>query len=238
MKTILWIHGFPLSPDVFEKQLAIENALHLMPSLPGFGDSAPPDGPMSIDDYAARMLSELDRKGIDKAVFAGLSMGGYICFAALRLAPERVERLILIDTRETADDDQGRQNRHATIEKVRAGGTAPVVEAMLPKMLTRGAPEEMRERVRSIMASASPAGTIAALEAMALRPDASPQLASIRVPVLIVVGEEDTITPPADAGRMAAAIPGARLERIPSAAHLSNYEQPQRFNAAVREFLR
>lgn len=237
MHTILWIHGFPLSPAIFDDQRAIAGVRHLVPALPGFDGTQAPDGEWSIDDYARHVLAELDRHGIERATFAGLSMGGYIAFAALRLAKDRVKRLILIDTRETPDDEEGRKGRFATIEKVRAEGTAPVVESMLPKMLTAAAPAATTQRVREIMESASPDGVIAALRAMAGRSDASPMLPGIDVPTLILVGEADPITPPKDAERMAAAIPGARLVRIPEAAHLSNMEQPEQFNRAVADFM-
>jgi 3-oxoadipate enol-lactonase len=109
-------------------------------------------------------------------------------------------------------------------------GVAAVADAMLPKMVTA---EALKPEVREIMMSASPEFVKAALRAMADRPDSSSLLPGIRVPTTIVVGEQDTITPPNDAERMAAAIPGARLVRIANAAHLSNYEQPEAFNAAI-----
>ena len=164
-------------------------------------------------------------------------MGGYIALAIARLAPERLQGLILLDTRETADDEKQRQGRYEMIEKVRAEGITPVVESMLPKMLTANAHTEMRARVRSIMSSSTPEGVLAALGAMATRPDSSPLLPSIEVPVLILVGEEDGITPPADAERMAKAIPKATLVRVPGASHLVTVEKPEDVNAAVRNYL-
>jgi pimeloyl-ACP methyl ester carboxylesterase len=235
MSTILWLHGFPLSSQIFEKQRAITGVTHVMPDLPGFGATPPPVTPMTMDDYARVAATRLDALGIEKATFAGFSMGGYICFAALRLFPERVAGLILIDTRETADTEDARKQRHESIEKVKREGVGPVVDAMLPKMLTANAPGEMKEWVRGIMMSSSSEGVIAALRAMAERPDSSPLLPSITVPTLIVVGEEDPITPPSDAERMARAIPGARLVKLANAAHLSNVEQAAAFNDAVQE---
>ena len=224
MNTILWLHGFPLTSAIFAKQLSIGGVKHVMPDLP------PRE---SMDDYARFAIDQLDARGIEKATFAGLSMGGYICFAALRLFPERVSGLILIDTRETADTDEARKGRHDMIEKAQREGVAPIVESMLPKMLTAAAPEDMREFVREVMMSVSPELAIAALKAMAARPDSSALLPSIDVPTLVVVGEEDPITPPADAERMAAAIPNARLVKIAGAAHLSNVEKADAFNAAI-----
>lgn len=232
MHTILWLHGFPLSSRMFDRQHAID-ASHVMPNLPGFGSAPKPAGDMTMDAYAHDVL------GITagKVIVAGFSMGGYIALAAARIAPERIAGLILIDTRETADTDEARKGRYETIEKVRAEGIKPVVEGMLPKMLTKGAPPEMVEEVRSIMNESSPEGVMAALRAMGERPDSSALLPTLNVPVLVVVGEEDPITPPADAERMAGLLPQSRLVKLPNAAHLSNVEQSEAFNRAVTAWL-
>jgi len=234
---ILWIHGFPFSASIYEHQLAIRGMRHVMPDLPGFGQSRPQGDEVSIDGYARMCIDLLDHRGIDRAVLAGLSMGGYICFAIARLAPARMRGLILLDTRETADTDEARKGRYDSIEKVKKEGVHPIVESMLPKLLTPAAPSEMRDRVREIMSSSSPEGVIAALRAMATRPDSTPQLAQIAVPTLIIVGEEDKITPPTDSERMAAAISGARLVRVEGAAHLANYEKAAEVNRAVGAFV-
>ena len=227
MNTILWLHGFPLTNAIFAKQLAITGVEHVMPELPPLE---------SMDDYARFAIEQLDLRGIEKATFAGLSMGGYICFAALRLFPERVSGLILIDTRETADTDEGRKGRREMIDKAEHEGVAPIAEAMLPKMLTPSAPPELKQFVRDVMMSTSREFVIAALRAMAARPDSSSMLPSIAVPTLIVVGEEDPITPPKDSERMASAIPNAKLVKLARAAHLSNVERAEAFNASVQEW--
>lgn len=228
MHDLLWIHGFPLSSRVFDRQLSIA-ATHVMPDLPGFGGAPPPRGEMTMEAYAREVLPERE------VIVAGLSMGGYIALAMARLAPERVKGLILIDTRETADTDEQRKARYDSIEKVKREGIAPVVASMLPKMVTKNAPPELVDEVRGIMESSSPAGVIAALDAMAKRP--ASDLGALNIPVLVVVGEEDAITPPSDAERMAAALPDARLVKIAGAAHLSNVEQAHDFNAAVQGWL-
>jgi pimeloyl-ACP methyl ester carboxylesterase len=233
---ILWLHGYPLSSSVFEPQRAIA-AHHLIPDLPGFGGAPPPPDHWTMDDYARFALSVLDAEGIQKAVVAGLSMGGYVGLALFRLAPERVRGLILIDTRETADSEEARKGRHEAAESVRREGTEGVIDAMLPKMLTAEAPAELRREVRAMMGRASAEGIVIALRAMAGRPDSTPLLPEIRVPVLIAAGQDDPITPPSDAERMAAAIEASTLVIIPEAAHLSNLEQPAVFNGAVERWL-
>lgn len=237
---VVWIHGFPLSSRVWDEQLSIEGVRHVLPDLPGFGDSPAPSSPLSIDDYAEGILAIMDESGIRSAVVAGLSMGGYIALAVARRTMERLCGMMLVDTRETPDTDAARQGRFESIRKVEEGGIAPVVESMLPKMFTAGTFEkdsDRADRLRSIMESASPAGVTAALRAMAERGDSTPLLPRIEVPTLVVVGREDTITPPSDAERMRDAIPGADLALIDDAAHLSNLEKPEEFNEAARTFL-
>ena len=234
---VVWIHGFPLSSKVYAKQLSIAGAEHIAPDLPGFGSAQTASREYTMNDYAKDILRELDSRKIEKAVFAGLSMGGYIVFALARMARERMKGVILIDTRETADTPEARKGRYDTIEKVKSGGVRVVVDAMLPKMLTPAAPQEMVDGARKIMMESSPAGVVHALRAMAERPDSSDILPQIDAPALVVVGDSDTITPPADAERMAKNMRDARLVTIRGAAHLSNFEQPQQFNEAVTAFL-
>jgi 3-oxoadipate enol-lactonase len=145
--------------------------------------------------------------------------------------------LILLDTRATADTDEQRKARYDTIEQVKREGVAPVVASMLPKMFTKNAPPELVDEVRAIMSGSSPEGVIAALDAMARRPDSTDLLPTLTIPVLILVGEEDPITPPSDSEKMAAAIPNATLARIPNAAHLANVEQASEVNRVVEGWL-
>jgi 3-oxoadipate enol-lactonase len=233
---VIWIHGFPLSRRIFDRQLAIAGVRHILPDLPGFGETPPSPQP-GIAGYAALILNLMDGLGLPRAVLAGLSMGGYILLSAARQAPERLAGAILIDTRETPDSEDARRGRFQSIEQVERQGIASVIDAMLPKMLTEDASEADRLFVRETMQTASAPGVVAALRAMADRPDATEDLRSLRVPVLIAVGDRDTITTPEDASRMAAIAPDARLALIGGAAHLSNVQQPAAFNEQVRSFL-
>ncbi len=226
---IIWIHGFPLNSQIFDGQKAIRGAEHKMPNLPGFGDRRQTTI-KGIGDYAKFILDSSPKE----AIFAGVSMGGYICFAIARIAPERVRGMILIDTRETADTPEARKGRYETIDKVEKEGIKPVVDSMLPKMVLN---ESLKPKVRAIMESCTKEGIIAALRAMAERSDSSDLLPRISAPTLIVVGEKDPITPPPDSERMKNAMPNASLLKIPNAAHLSNMEYPDVFNSAVEQFL-
>ncbi|MFA6955804.1 MAG: alpha/beta hydrolase [Thermoanaerobaculia bacterium] len=238
---IVWIHGFPLSSAIFEPQLAIPGRRHVAPDLPGFGATPfDPALPATIDAYADAVAACVRSLGIDRATLAGVSMGGYVVFAILRRHPDLASSVILIDTREKADSDEGRAGRAAMADAVRRGGAAHAVDPMFPKMLTdatHAAADWRAATVRRAMASASVDGIVAALSAMASRSDSTQTLRDTKLPVLAIAGERDTITPPAEAERMAALAGDGAHVVIAGAAHLSNVESPAEFNRAVLAFL-
>lgn len=236
---VLWIHGYPLSSALFAEQLSIRGVRHLVPDLPGFGESDSA-GIASIEEYARALLSILDGIPLRKVVVAGLSMGGYVALTIARIAPERISALVLIDTKETADSPDAKRVRYDTAEQVRANGTRPVIDSMLPKLLSESSSHDplLVSRTITIMESASAEGVVDALKVMAERPDSSSVLSSLAIPVLIAVGEHDAITPPSEAGRMLGLARNARLLVVPKAGHLSILEQPEAFNEAFVDFLR
>jgi pimeloyl-ACP methyl ester carboxylesterase len=213
----------------------------LTPDLPGCGRS--PDVPgVTIDGMADAVVRCLDLAGISEpVVVGGLSMGGYVALAFARKYPDRLRGLILADTRAEPDDDAGKTNRDKAIAAVKADGTVAFAEAQLPKQLGPTTPKSRPDVVdlaRRIGTAQRTEGIVSALAALRDRPDARPGLILIRVPTLILVGEDDAITPPPMAEAMQKGIEGSRLVRIPGAGHLSNLENAAAFNAAVQEFLR
>jgi len=228
---ILWIHGFPLSSAMFEPQKRIEGYRHLMPDLRGFGSAPAADDAMSMASYARDLLSAI---GEDRFVLAGFSMGGYIAMELLRQVPDRIAALLLLDTRETADTEEARANRYKQADDVAKNGIGSVVEAMLPKMVVQ---EEYRADVRRIMESASPRGVIAALKAMATRPDSTETLRNATMPAFVIVGDRDEITPLRDAERMVSLLPNAEMAPIARAAHMANFEASEQVNNLIAAFL-
>jgi pimeloyl-ACP methyl ester carboxylesterase len=242
-RPLLLLHGFPLSRRLWRPQLdGLPDAARLIaPDLRGHGQTPPTRGPYSMDQLAADAANLLDFGQVEQpVVVAGLSMGGYVALAFARQYPERVAGLILAATRAGADSPDGRANRDRLAAAARAQGSAPVVEAMLPKMLAPAAYEgrpQLVRFVREMMAGTSPDGLVGALLGMRDRPDSTPLLADLRCPVLILHGAQDQIIPPAEAEAMHTQIPGSRLQILPEAGHLLNLEQPLAFNAEVRTFL-
>lgn len=239
---VVLIHGFPLSAELWRPQRAALSAQYrvLTPNLRGFGRSDPPHGTLTLDTYADDLVALLDELGIGTATFAGLSMGGYIVMALLRRHPERVRAVMLISTKAPGDTDAGKQGRDDMIALARDEGPAAVAEKMLPNMLTEQTRQNSPELVafaRKMMASSSVEGIVGALGALRDRPDSRPVLKDAELPALILVGQEDGVTPPAEATAMHELIRGSQLVVIPDASHLLNLEQPESANAALQAFL-
>jgi 3-oxoadipate enol-lactonase len=239
---LLLVHGYPLDRSMWTPQLDAlgDVARVIAPDLRGFGESPAAGETMTMDDYAwdlARLLGTLDETS---AIVCGLSMGGYIAMAFATKYPAAVRGLILANTRAGADGDAARDARRAAIEKVRTEGVGAIADAMLPKMLTeatRAARPDLAAEVRAMMARQSPGGVTAALRGMMERPDRTSWLPSIDVPTLIITSDGDALIPQTEGAALAQAIPRSKLVVIPGAAHLSNVENPNAFNTAVREFL-
>jgi pimeloyl-ACP methyl ester carboxylesterase len=237
-KPLLLLHAFPLSADLWRPQLDSppEGWRIVAPDLRVAAGASP-----SMDDYAAGVEAVAASLSLDRPVVGGLSMGGYVIFALLRRGRLSSRGLVHADTRAEADTDEGRANRKKMISLVEAEGAAGVAREMVPKLLgqttTRQRPEVVAT-VRALIEANSPQAITAAVQAMMHRPDSTPLLASIDVPTLVVVGEEDGLTPPPNSESLHRGIRGSRLERIPEAGHLSSLERPDVFNKALDGFLR
>jgi pimeloyl-ACP methyl ester carboxylesterase len=240
---LLLVHGFPFDSSMWRPQLEQppEGWRLVAPDLRGFGRS-PAVGaePLSMDAMADDLAGLLHQLGARSAVICGLSMGGYITFALLRRYPQLVRALIFCDTRPEPDTEEVRRGRLQTAARVRTEGTGHVVESMLPRVLAPTTPHrmpELREELHSMMAAAPDSTVFAALHAMAARVDSTPMLRNIAVPVKVIVGAEDQITPAGEAQLMARAIPGSTLTVISDAGHVPNMENPPAFNSALADFL-
>lgn len=236
---VLLVHGFPLSSQLWNPIVPTLEKEHrlIVPDLRGHGQSeASPT--MTMAGYADDLAALLDDIGETRpVVLVGMSMGGYIGFEFYRRHPNRVRALVLTNTRAQADDPKGAQGRRDLAERVRREGSAPVVEAMLPRLFGASASQKLRGEWREIMAATNPQGIAAALVAMAERPDSFSTLASMTCPVLIVAGDEDVLTSLDDAKAMQKAAPHSQLEVVPGAGHMSPVENPEAFLAILRRYL-
>ena len=243
-RPVILLHAFPLSSDLWQPQLAaVPDGFRLIaPDLPGFGASPDFDEDPSIEHMANAVAALLEHLGLrEPVILGGLSMGGYVALSFARLFPEWLSALILADTRAEADTPEGKANRDKMIALVESEGAPAVMEQMLPKLLgegTRNEKPEVAETMRALGEKQNATAIANALRALRDRPDALDLLPQINVPALVVVGAEDTLTPLDMAKTLANNIPNAKLEIISRAGHLSNIEQPEAFNAALRGFLR
>jgi 3-oxoadipate enol-lactonase len=238
---ILFIHGYPFDHTIWAAQVAgLDGFRRIAPDLRGMGRSDAPDLGYSMSTYAHDLAALLDALGVRDAILCGLSMGGYVTFEFLRRWPGRVRGIALVDTRAEADTVDGRRARDAAAALARENGASAVADAMLPKIFSpgtlTGAPETV-ERVRTLMAATPVSGIIGALAAMRDRPDSTSLLPTLsRLPALVVVGEDDQLTPPDAARRMAEAVRGARLVVVPRAGHLAPVESPGDVTRVLKEF--
>jgi len=224
---------------MFEPQWSAlsDRARFIVPDLRGFGGSSAGPGPSEMGAMADDVLALLDHLEIASAIVGGVSMGGYVSLALLRNDPARVRALVLADTQTSADDAQARAGRETTAKEVLVKGPAALLPSVSRLLGSRASPE-LRDRVSAWITGGSPEGQAAAQRGMALRPDARDILSRFGGPVLVVVGADDVITPPAKAQAMVDLVPAAELVEIAGAGHLSNLEQPAEFNAALGRFLR
>ncbi len=234
---LVLLHAFPFDRRMWRQtaEALAAGRRVLVPDMRGFGGSPLGVG-FSIADLADDLAAFLDTLGLPRAAVGGLSMGGYVALAFAHRYPERLDALVLADTKAGADSPQAQQGRDQAIALVRELGVGAFVERQLPKLLSPSAAPQLRASARAIALDQSGEAVIAALQALRDRPDRRDELGGIACPTLVVVGSEDVLTPPAEAAAMASAIPGARLVTIPGAGHLANLEAPAAFEAVLAAF--
>jgi pimeloyl-ACP methyl ester carboxylesterase len=235
---ILLLHAFPLDGRMWSAQFRdlAEHHTVLVPDLPGFGKSPLPNGNPSLDSWARDLVTLCKANGIDRAIVAGCSLGGYLAFSIVRGSPEFASGLALVNTRALADTQDARRARYEMVERARHEGTSFLAKTKPPLSpdTFRDHPEVV-ESVFGMMEDATPVGVMAAQRAMASRRDSRSLLGTIRVPATVICGDDDPIIPPAEAREMSAAIPGAEFVSIAHAGHLTPIERPQLVSAALGE---
>ena len=231
---IIFLHGVGSDKSVWAPQLEHFGAARRAVAFdyPGYGDSDPAPAGTTRDDFAAAILAAMDTLAIDRAHVCGLSLGGVIAIAMHHAAPQRCASLILADSFAVHPDGQAIYDRSVAASEE----MGELAAARTPVLLAPGASEELHAQVRETMARIDPEGFRSGAEAVWLA-DQRDRVAAIGVPTLVLVGAEDTVTPPELSQELADAIPGAELHILAGAAHLSNIERPGDFNAAIQVFI-
>lgn len=241
--TLVLVHGFPLDHTMWSHQVAelSKSRRVLAPDLRGFGGSTVSEGQVTMRQFARDLADVLDALEITEPVaLAGLSMGGYVAFQFWQEFSRRLAALVLCDTRAGADTPQGAADRLAAADRVVRDGPESLADGMIPKLFspsTRQAQPDLVDSLRRTMLGNPRHGIAAAARGMAERPDMTSRLAQIACPVLVVVGSDDSISPPGEMRAMAAAIPNSRVVEIPQAGHMAPLEQPGAVNRAIEDFL-
>src|SRR5215211_1438783 len=238
---LVLLHAFPLNGRMFEPQMTAFSGERrvVAPDYPGFGRSPRTPAQPDMRYYAEGLSDLLDRLNFGRVILGGVSMGGYVAFECMRLFPERISALVLVNTRPDPDPLEMREVRNEMALSVARDGVEVLVELQMERLLSSESLQDqgLVEKVRAIILENSPDGAVAALGAMRERPDSRPLLGEIGVPTLVVGGEADGISSPEVLGAMAAKIPDARHVIIPRTGHLSNLESPEMFNATLADFL-
>ena len=239
---LVLLHPFPAHHGIWvpvAEQLSTRYRV-ITPDLRGHGDSGVGDGPAYMSAHAMDLDRVCQDAAVERAIFAGNSIGGYILFEFWRRFRERVSGLILCDTKAGADTPEARANRLKSAEDAEKHGTTRFIDAQIPKLIgetTRSNRPDRTKDARTMMETMSVAGLAAVQRGMAERPDSMPTLATINAPTLIIVGEEDEVTPVAEAEAMQRGIRGSALRRITAAGHYSPWEQPEEVHRVIRQFL-
>ncbi len=240
---VVFLHGFPFSQKMWHPQVeALQNNYPLITfDHRGHGESDAGDGQFMLEFMLDDLIGLLDHLKIEQAVLCGLSMGGYIALRAVERNPERVKALVLCDTRCEADSNEAKLQRAASIRTIKEKGVPAFAEGFLKAVFTaqsfQTAPAAV-DLIRQIILKNPALGITGTLLALASRTDTSAVLPKIHVPTLIMVGDQDTITPPSAAETLHKGIAGSELQILSGAAHMSNLENAVAFNQHLLAFLK
>ena len=239
---LVLLHPFPAHHGLWlpAAQSLISRYRVVLPDLRGHGDSEIGDGPATMEKHASDLARVLDDAGVGRAIFCGVSIGGYILFEFWRRYRGRVAALGLCCTRAQADTGEARNTRLKNADLVLERGTEWFVDLMAPKLLGKSTQEARPDLVadaRRMMLQMSPQDIAQVQQGMAARPDSVTTLKTINVPALVVLGEEDTLIPLSDGELMRQHIANSHLAVIPKAGHFAVWEQPETVGKLIRQFV-
>lgn len=240
--SIVFIHGFPLNKSMWNKQIeALCNSYQTIAyDIRGHGNTDNGNVKFSIELFVSDLISFMDALNIDQTILCGLSMGGYIALNAIQNHPARFSALVLCDTNCTADIPAAVLKRMLAIDDIKVGTTGKYADVSLTKLF---AAESFTKNIdaialaREMIMTTSKQSLMGSLNALAVRKETCARLNEINVPVMILVGKEDIVTPPEAAKFMHENIKGSLLKIIDHAGHLSNMENPEEFNLQLKQFL-
>lgn len=239
---VVFLHGFPFDKTMWQKQLDYLQTTHrvIACDIRGFGKSKDEESHLSMDLFANDLILFIDKLGFEKVIICGLSMGGFITLNAIKRFPSRFEALILCDTQCVADTHDIKVQRYKTIEDIKEYGVTNFNEGFIKKVFHEDSltnKPELVEQLRSVVFSNSQHIITQGLTALAERSETCSILEEITIPTLIICGREDAVTPLDESKFLNKHIKGSVLHVISNAGHVSNLEEPLKFNKLLRDFL-
>jgi len=239
---VLFIHGFPFDKSMWQPQVDYLKSSHrvIAYDLRGFGKSSADKEEASMRLFADDLIKFMDALAIDRAVVCGLSMGGYILLNAIQRFPKKFAAIILSGAQCIADNKEVKEKRNKTIQQIKAGGLNDFAEGFIKNTFCKDSLTDKKEvvgRIKKVILSTAPSTITGTLTALAERYATCSFLTDISVPALILCGNEDVITPLAQSEFMQSKIKNSTLHSIDKAGHLSNLEQPDKFNNLVNNFI-
>lgn len=239
---IIFLHGFPFDKTMWQGQLEfLKHSYRLIPiDIRGFGKSIDEESPLSIDLFTDDVIQFMDLLSIEKAIICGLSMGGFIALNTMKKFSERIEALILCDTQCIADTTEVKEKRYKIIDEIEVDGATNFNEGFIKSVFHKDSlttKKELVEQLKSVVFSNPKNIIIQGLIVLAERSETCSILKEISIPTLIICGREDEVTPLAQSEMMNEAIDGSILCVIEKAGHVSNLEQPHKFNKHLLDFL-
>jgi 3-oxoadipate enol-lactonase len=234
---LLLVHGYPLDHTIWLPLVPFlkDQARLILPDLRGFGRSPEPESACSMRLYAEDLLRMMDGLRIEKAVIGGHSMGGYVSLAFAHYYPDRLAGLALVSSQSLPDTEERRQSRLSSAEIVAKQGVKKIALNMAPLLTTQ---PKLVKSLETLILRTSRAGVIEALKAMADRNDATPWLALINIPTLVIYGEKDTLITPDLSKAVLPHLANGWAVEIPGAAHMSMMESPEPTAAAFIQLIK
>lgn len=239
--TIIFIHGFPFNKWMWSSQVESmrKNYRVISYDIRGYGDTEPGEQTFSMELFVSDLVGLIDALALQNVMLCGLSMGGYIALRAIEMHPERFDALVLSDTQCDADNEITKEKRLASIETIKEKGLEFYADETIKKLFAQESFENRKDEIKAIremILTTSKQSLYRTLTALAMRKETCSRLSSIKIPVLVIVGEKDAITPPEKANYLHENIHRSVLHFVEHAGHVANMENAEAFNTSLRKF--
>ena len=240
---IIFVHGFPFDHLMWNNQVSAFKSSYFCVSydIRGLGESPTGDGQYTIESFVDDLEKIIDELKMEHPVLCGLSMGGYISLRAVERMEEKFRALILCDTKSEADNNETKLKRAAGIKRINNEGIQKYISDFVPNCFAEESIENLGEQYISILErsmNSDPLGVKGCLLAMAGRTDTTEYLSKIEIPVLVLCGERDTLSPPDSMKAMATRINNSEFAIVPGSGHMSAVENPSFLNERIRSFFK